>query len=389
MEGSDLLWFFLNNVKINIAFFIYLPYNLLNTITVLLISNPTGGNAYFALYDIMATIKEISENLGLSQATVSRALRRDKTLSISHETKARIFAEAQKLGYTQKIRKEHNKKQKKNILVLHKQQTFRNQIDSSYYFSVRSGIEEYCESHSITCEFTTVETALYSAFDYDGVIAIGNYEEQLFEKVYHKFANLPLVSIGQLSCHPEKVIQVTYSNYDTVNMALEYLLENGHTKIGYFGIREAYGIPSCNSRKEIFRQILSMHGFFHPEWVYESEHGKNRVDEGYKMMKSCITQNAPLPTAVFCANDPVALGVMKAACEEGLDIPGDLSIISHDGSYPAKYTVPPLTTIDVHPFDLGYEAVDAINQFFTKTKVLPKKIVFYPELRVRGSVKAL
>lgn len=344
---------------------------------------------YFAYTTYMATIKEISENLGLSQATVSRALRKDKTLSISRETKTRIFAEAQKLGYTQKSRKEYNKKPKKNLLVLHKQQTFRNQIDSSYYFSVRSGVEEYCESHSITCEFATIETALDTSLDYDGVIVIGNYEQELFEKIFKKFGTLPLVSVGQLTYHPEKVIHITYSNYDTVNMALNYLLENGHTKIGYFGIRETYGIPSSNSRKEIFRQILSGRGYFRPEWVCESEHGKSRVDEGYKMMKNWIAQKIPLPTAVFCANDPVALGVMKAAYEEGLEIPRDLSVISHDGSYPAKYTVPPLTTIDVHPFDLGYEAVEAMNQLFTKSKVLAKKIVFYPELRIRGSVKAL
>lgn len=335
----------------------------------------------------MATLKEIADNLNLSQATVSRALRRDNLLSITSETRASIFAEAERLGYVPKKKKVSSKKVPKNILVIHKQQTFRNSIDSSYYFSVRAGIEEGCEFWGITCEFATVESPFPSASKFDGIIVVGNHQKEPFDSIYHKYKALPIIIIGLLSYYPDKVINIAYSNYDSVAMALQYLFHNGHEKIGYLGICEAPGIPGYNSRKEVFRQILSEKGGFKDEWVHECEHGLSRVDEGYKMMKDWIAQGGEMPSALFCANDPVALGAMKALYEDGFTVPNDISIISHDGSYPAKYTTPPLTTIDVHPYALGYESADVLSHLFAKPQKLSKKVLFYPELKARNSVK--
>lgn len=335
----------------------------------------------------MATLREIAENLNLSQATVSRALRKDSTLSIPGDTRANIFAEAERLGYVPKKKNNNNKKRQKNILVIHKQQTFRNQIDSSYYFSIRAGIEEACDFWKITSKFIAVEYTFPPAANYNGIIVIGNHEKYSFDSIYQKYKDLPIITLGQLSYYPDKVINIAYSNYDSVTMALNYLFDNGHENIGYLGICEAPGIPIYNSRKEIFKQTLIERGTFRPEWIRESEHGKSRVDEGYKIMKNWILQHTELPTALFCANDPVALGAMKALYEGGFRIPDDISIISHDGSYPAKYTTPPLTTIDVHPYTLGYESLGVLHQLFSGAERLARKILFYPELKARNSVK--
>lgn len=335
----------------------------------------------------MATIKEIADSLNLSSATVSRALRNDTTLSITPETKARIFMAAENMGYIVKEKKNIKTKPKCSFTVLHKQQTFRNQIDSSYYYSVRTGIEDACAEHSIVCNFTPLETFSSLQLQPDGIIIVGNYSKQQFQQIERSFPTTPMITTGIISYFPEKIDHITHSNYDSIHLALHYLFEKGHKKIGYLGIKEAPETELFGSRKESFIKIMTEHGTYRPEWIYESEHGKDRVERGYVTMKEWIEKDTPLPTAIFCANDPVALGAVKALYEANIRIPDDISIIAHDGSYPTQYSVPPLTTVDVHPYQLGYEAVQVLHQRILDKRKYGMKISLYPELLERESVK--
>lgn len=335
----------------------------------------------------MVTIKEIADSLNLSSATVSRALRNDTTLSIAQETKARIFMAAENMGYVIKEKKSTAAKPKYTFTILHKQQTFRNQIDSSYYYSVRTGIEDACAKYSCICNFATMESLSSLPLQPDGIIIVGNYPKQQFQQIVQLFPNIPAITVGIISYFPEKIDHITHNNYDSLNLALNYLFEKGHKKIGYLGIKEAPETEHFGSRKDAFQKIMTQHNAFHPEWIYESEHGKDRVERGYSTMKEWIQKKAPLPTAIFCANDPVALGAIKALFEANIHIPEDISIIAHDGSYPTQYSMPPLTTVDVHPYQLGYEAMNILYQRIIDKRKYGLKLSLYPELLERMSVK--
>lgn len=337
----------------------------------------------------MATIKDIAENLGLSSATVSRALRNDETLSIQPETRARIFMEAERIGYRLKSRTQTSGKKEFVITVIHKQQTFRHQIDSAYYFSVRTGIEDACAKHHVTCTFSTLETLADSSEKAQGVIIVGNYQKEDFDLILKKYRDIPIVTVGIISYYPDRIDHITHSNSESVRIALDHLFKNGHTKIGYLGIKEAPGTAHFTSRREKFQELMTAKGYFRPEWVWESERGKDRVERGYMTMKSWIEKGEELPTAIFCANDPVALGALKALYEAGIGIPDQISIIAHDGSYPTQYSTPPLSTIDVHPFQLGIEALNILLERSKTGRTISKKVSLYPELIERSSVRKL
>ena len=337
----------------------------------------------------MATIKEIAANLGLSSATVSRALRNDETLSILPETRAKIFMEAEKIGYKAKTKKNSPEKPEEIITVIHKQQTFRNQIDSAYYFSVRTGIEEACAQKRITCTFATLESLDVHQINTQGIIIVGNYLKADFNRILEKYRDLPIVTVGIISYYPEKIDHVTHSNSVSIQMALDHLFEKGHTKIGYLGIHEAPGTAKFVSRKQKFIDIMTERDCFRPEWVWESEHGRDRVARGYITMQEWISRGEEMPTAIFCANDPIALGALRALHEAGIDVPGQISIIAHDGSYPTQYSTPPLSTIDVHPFQLGCEALNILQERMSGSRSVAKKVTFYPELIERESVRKL
>lgn len=106
-------------------------------------------------------------------------------------------------------------------------------------------------------------------------------------------------------------------------------------------------------------------------------------------MKEWIAQGKELPTAIFCANDPIALGALNALHEAGIDVPGQISIVAHDGSYPTQYSTPPLSTIDVHPFQMGTEALNVLLERMNNERSVSKKVMFYPELIERASVRKI
>ena len=95
----------------------------------------------------VATLLDIAEKAGVAKSTVSRALREDPTLSITEETKEKIFSVAEELQY--KMKQEKKLKRCRNIAIVHKDTHFMNQIDNAFYFSIRSAVEETCYQKNI------------------------------------------------------------------------------------------------------------------------------------------------------------------------------------------------------------------------------------------------
>jgi LacI family transcriptional regulator len=341
----------------------------------------------------LVTVKGIAEKLGLSSATVSRTLHNDNTLVITPETRLRILRMAEEMGYVKKKPKKtqvkNMRQNEKNIVVFHNRQIFRHQIDSSYYFAVRTGIEDACQKYGIRYGFVDID--LLDEFrdqdKSDGAIIVGNYHETFYKALKEKLKSLPIVSIGIISYYPEFIDHVTHSNFEAVKLALDYLFKNGHTKIGYLGVEEAPGTELFGSRKRHFLTIMKEAGGYNPDWVFETDRGINRVDQGYQLMKIWINQKRPLPTAIFCANDPIALGAIRALLEANIPVPEKISIIGHDGSFPTQYSFPALTSVDVHPYQLGIEGVNLLRERIIEGRKIAKTVFLHPELVIRESVK--
>lgn len=335
----------------------------------------------------MVTIKEIAEKAHVSTAAVSRALRNDESLSIAPETRSRILAIAAELGY---VRPDQGSSANttKNILIVHKHQTFRNQIDSSYYFAVRSGIEDICAKARVGYQFVALEDLTPKNVHADGIVVVGNYTQRQYTDFLSAFRNLPVVVVGIVAYYRSRFDHISYSNFESVSLALKHLFECGHTRIGYLGIEEAVGTEIFGSRKSAFISIMKEQGEYRPEWLLESDHGTDRVEQGFHMAQK-LCRLKELPTAIFCANDPIALGAINGFTEYSIKIPEDISIVAHDGSYPTQYSFPPLTTVDVHPYILGSEAMELLLQRLAKPLKYTKEIMIYPTLIKRGSVKQL
>lgn len=134
--------------------------------------------------------------------------------------------------------------------------------------------------------------------------------------------------------------------------ATEHLLELGHDTVWHVaGPASSY---SAERRRESWRQTLRAHGRDVPEALP----GDWTAESGYRAGLRLTEIDAV--TAVFAANDQMAIGVVRAFRESGRDIPTDVSIVGFDGLPDAAQLWPPLTTVMQHPERVGALAVDAL-----------------------------
>ena len=133
-------------------------------------------------------------------------------------------------------------------------------------------------------------------------------------------------------------------------LAVRHLLELGHRQIAYVGdeFENPFGFTSSRDRFTGYERALASAGLgARPEWVALGAHGRNEARE-----RACRLLSGPNPpTAIFAASDTQALGVIAAAREMGLDVPGDLSVVGYDDIEAAEYAG--LTTVRQRLFESG------------------------------------
>ncbi|WP_429460215.1 LacI family DNA-binding transcriptional regulator [Microbacterium sp. ZKA21] len=135
-------------------------------------------------------------------------------------------------------------------------------------------------------------------------------------------------------------------------LATEHLLDLGHATVWHVaGPEKSY---SAERRRQSWQETLEEHGCRVPEALV----GDWSADSGYQA--GVRLREEPDVTAVFAANDQMAIGVLRAFREIGRDVPGDVSIVGFDGLPDAAQLWPPLTTVQQHPERVGAAAVDLL-----------------------------
>lgn len=156
-------------------------------------------------------------------------------------------------------------------------------------------------------------------------------------------------SLAELQGLDVPVILINRRNYpyavgtDSVlaaRVAVEHLLDVGHTRIGYIG--GARSVAESNDREIGYRLALQARGIVpDPSLIVP---GDGWAEGGRRGLEQLLCLPNP-PTAVFCFNDQTAAGVLLTAYRAGIPVPADLSVVGFDDSMLASYLVPPLTTM--------------------------------------------
>ena len=288
----------------------------------------------------MATIKEIAAAVGVSSAAVSRVLNYDETISVSAETRAAIFAAAEKMGYKKKViypRIDHVA-----LLYFTEQE---DELEDIFYQNVKDELLRQAKKMNIHLQVYYKKDGMENIpRDINAFIAVGWLDRKEINRLYHICKRGVFIGTSP----DEKLFDAVRPNMDSfVTQIFDYFIEKGHRRIGFIGGPDYNidtGKPSTDIREWSFRLSAQYYQCLNEDYILIAD--KFTVDEGYRMGRELLRRD-PLPTALCVDSDTLAVGVLQALNEENVPVPDQIAVFSINDVNIAKYLSPPLTTIHI------------------------------------------
>lgn len=330
----------------------------------------------------MATLKDIAQLAKVSNATVSRVLNYDQTLSVGDDTRKRIFEAAESLNYSKNKKKSSTPQGKIAIIEWY---TEKEELDDLYYLSIRIGIERKLIElgYEITRFFQNDQFSALT--DTLGAIVIGKYSAAQIAEFKELNSNLVFVDMNTLNFG----ISCVMTDFKTpVTTVIDHFKEQNLTKIGMIAGQEST-FDDVNlgpdSRFTHFKNHLERTSNYHPEWVYT---GDFTPESGYQLtLKLLNDQSDNLPEALFIANDAMAVGALRALNEASIKVPEQISLISFNDTSIAEYTFPTLSSVKVYTEKMGQSAAELLVNQMSMTEIIPQIITIGTTLTLRNSSK--
>ncbi|WP_353949041.1 LacI family DNA-binding transcriptional regulator [Sporolactobacillus sp. Y61] len=329
----------------------------------------------------MATIKEIAKIAGVSQATVSRVLNLDETLSVSKKTKDKIFAAASSLNYSKHLRNKPKKILSKVAIV--EWYTRQKELDDVYYYSIRLGIEKKAQDLGLEIINLFHEDSFKALKDIDGIIAIGKYSTVQIKQLSQLCAKIVFVDCNTLCMNVNCVVP---DFEGAVASVINHFRSHQLSKIGMLsGVEKTSDqLETVNDRRLIsFKNILSTENLFDERYLF---YGAFSAESGYSMMKNAIAQlGDELPEAFFVANDSMAVGALRALKEANINVPQRVSLIAFNDISISRFIIPSLSTVQVYTEQMGEAALNLLSQQFDEQNFPPQMVTLATRLILRNS----
>ncbi|WP_141335516.1 LacI family DNA-binding transcriptional regulator [Paenibacillus sp. tmac-D7] len=335
----------------------------------------------------MNTIKDVAKEANVSIATVSRVINgKDK---VKKETREKIQRAIEKLNYvpdqaarTMKINRTRtigmvvpllsNEYWAKLAEIIQ-----RALIKKGYTLIIST--TNYERESDNPCLTTLLERKV------DGLI-IGTLfkgEEAEKEKYIQMFIDqrIPLVSFSHIN---NNITSISGDNLRSSMEAVEYLIRLGHQKIAFIG-----SISTGMDRELGYRNALMLNDIAVDETLILSdkhEHVYFFSQYGYQCAKELVLSNKEFD-AIFCSNDLIAIGAIKALEEMGLDVPSDKVVVGFDDIDMAGLYRPALTTVKQPIEEMANAAIDVLIEQIENPveNYVQKKIIFPMQLMIRES----
>ena len=327
------------------------------------------------------TIKDVAKLSGVTPAIVSRVINNDKTLNIKDNTRQKILESIEELRYRPNIiAKSLRTKTSKTVAIIIPD------ILNPFFHQVIKGVQDFftkqdislmlCDTNDDTeLEKKYVET-LYNQ-QVDGILfATVNYDNDITDFLERSKINYVLVNRGS---HKNK-FSVKTDDLCGAETAVEHLIKLGHKKIAH--ISGTFSTDTAFDRLTGFRNAIIKNDLtLYPEYIMQ---GSYTEIDGYTNAKRLLQLPNP-PTAIFAANDLMAIGVIKAVYEMNLKIPDDISVVGFNDIWVCDNLNPPLTTIRSPLFKMGHVAAELLQNVINGIEEIEKNIVLPVELVIRNS----
>ncbi len=324
------------------------------------------------------TIIEVARAAGVSKSTVSRVL--VGSTQVKPETKVLVLQVIDQLGYERNELASGLRTDRTRMVML-----VTPDIMNPFWPEVARGLQDTLERQEYSVvlansdwtaarEQRFLSTARRSRFDAIAINPAGVTERSL---VAH---GTPVVILG-LCDDFANLDMVGSDSYAGTLLAFTHLYELGHRRIGF--IRGKHRSGRGQARQRAYNDFLQLYDL--PVDPTLSVEAPFDLASGQRAAQ-ILLQRPARPSAIFAANDVLAMGAMQLAQQLGLTIPTDLSVVGMDDIYAAVTTLPSLTTVAKSKYEIGVGAgrflLDRLN---SDTFIPPRRLVVPCHLVVRGS----
>lgn len=303
-------------------------------------------------------IKDVAAAAGVSVTTVSHVLNDVAYARVGAETRERVQEAAHRLGYGPNRLAQALRTQRSGMIGFISEEI----ATTPHAGRIILGAEETAKARGYNIMIINSTSTGSEASRESDVAALLDRQVDgvLYATMYHRrftvprnLAGLPAVLVDSEDVG-QSIASVIPDEEGGARAAVQTLIDAGHTRIGM--INNTDDVPATHSRLRAFREILADAGLkFHPELV-QSEHSE--VPGGYQAALRLL-QHENRPTAVFCYNDRMAMGLYRAAGELGLRIPDELSVVGFDNQeLIAENLYPALTTVALPHYEMGAWATE-------------------------------
>jgi len=328
------------------------------------------------------TMQDIAKSLNVSVVTVSKVLRNKGKISAA--TRKRVLRRAKELNYqTNWIARSLVTRRTYTIGVLLPDFThpFFAEIAKAIADTVRPhGYHVIISYFEEDPELERNEVNSLIARQVDGLIVASAHScPELFHEIQKR--EVPLVLIDR----PIARLRVSYVGSDNEaigNLATKHLIGRGCRRIAHLRGPE---LGIADARLAGYRQALKKHGMaVSGRYIV----GARYLDSsGYSAMRELL-QVSPRPDGVFCYNDPVAIGAIKAIRDAGLRVPEDIAVVGAGNVHYSDVLAVPLTAVDQGTEEIGKRAAELLlGQIGEKRKARIKRVLIAPRLVPRQSTQ--
>lgn len=331
----------------------------------------------------MSTIKDIAKRLNISVSTVSYALNGGPR-KVPDEVRKKVLEVAKELQYRPNRVARSMVTGRSGTIGVVPPEVSENVFLSPYLQMALNGVlNEAGRLHQDVLLFTRCSeierdemASILVDGRVDGVIFIApHFSEKSLELATSSHA--PCVTIAGVPL--DGVLTFCVDNESGVALALQHLYELGHRKIAHIAGR--LDMQDAIVRLQAYQAFLrSKKLAYREEWVAM---GQFSIGGGRKAMNQLLGLSEP-PTAVFCANDEMAIGALLGAYDCNKTVPDDISIVGFDNAPGSLNVHPALTTVNQPIAELGAAAVRALRQLIEQQPA-NENPVMSAELVVRGS----
>lgn len=339
----------------------------------------------------------IAKLAGVSRSTVSRVV--NGYANVPPGTRAKVMAVIERYGY-EPNRSARNLAGKPNrtigLFIVDMDSKHTNVVQSSPFFSeFLIHVADKLQGRGYQLLVSLVRSdeqlngisGMVAGQTVSGAIIMGDTLSTQFLKGLSDGGGFHLLINQRNDTELPNILLLNTQNYQGARAAVTFLIEHGHRRIAHIG--GPLEKDSTRDRYQGYRDSLLAHDLPLDERHVALNKNIHRAESGYASARAIFGPAEDRPTAVFCSNDLMALGAMKALSDLNLRVPADVSVIGYDNIEIGRHASPALSTVSTSVETMAEMAADGLYDCIEKGGLGPRKLVLEKfEIIVRESVAA-